>query len=184
MLKAYKYRLYPNEEQKIQLSKTFGCVRFVYNYYLAKNIELYKTEQKHMSKIDCNNHCNKELKNEFAWLKEVDKFALTNAIYNLDNAFQKFFKEHSGFPKFKSKKSHKYSYTTNFTENNIEVDFDNNKIKLPKLKWAKCKLHRKFDGKIKSATISQMPSGKYFVSILVDTEIEQYKGLYEPEDEE
>jgi putative transposase len=78
-----------------------------------------------MSKIDCNNHCNKELKNEFVWLKEVDKFALTNAIYNLDNAFQKFFKEHSGFPKLKSKKSHKYSYTTNFTNNNIEVDFDN-----------------------------------------------------------
>lgn len=173
MLKAYKYRLYPNEEQKIQLSKTFGCVRFVYNYYLAKKIELYKTEQKHMSKIDCNNHCNKELKNEFVWLKEVDKFALTNAIYDLDNAFQKFFKEHSGFPKFKSKKSHKYSYTTNFTNNNIEVDFDNNKIKLPKLKLVKCKLHRKFDGKIKSAIISQMPSGKYFVSILVDTEIEQ-----------
>lgn len=69
MLKAYKYRLYPNEEQKIQLSKTFGCVRFVYNYYLAKKIELYKTEQKHMSKIDCNNHCNKELKSEFVWLK-------------------------------------------------------------------------------------------------------------------
>lgn len=173
MLRAYKYRLYPNEEQKIQLAKTFGCARFVYNYYLAKKIELYETKKKQMSKKDCNNHCNRELKSEFVWLKEVDKFALTNAIYNLDNAFQKFFKEKAGFPKFKTKKSHKCSYTTNFTNNNIEVDFDNNKIKLPKLKWIRCKLHRKFDGQIKSATISQVPSGKYFVSILVDTEIKQ-----------
>ncbi len=93
MLRAYKYRLCPNEEQKIQLAKTFGCVRFVYNYYLAKKIELYETEMKQMSKTDCNNHCNRELKSEFVWLKEVDKFALTNAIYNLDNAFQNFFKK-------------------------------------------------------------------------------------------
>jgi putative transposase len=173
MLRAYKYRLYPNEEQKIQLAKTFGCVRFVYNYYLAKKIELYETEKKQMSKTDCNNHCNRELKSEFVWLKEVDKFALTNAIYHLDSAFHNFFKKQSGFPKFKTKKSHRYSYTTNFTNNNIEVDFDNNKIKLPKLKWVRCKLHRKFDGQIKSATISQVPSGKYFISILVDTGIEQ-----------
>lgn len=173
MLRAYKYRLYPDEEQKMQLAKTFGCVRFVYNYYLAKQIKLYKTEKKHMSKIDCNNHCNRVLKNEFVWLKEVDKFALTNAIFDLDSAYQKFFKEHAGFPKFKTKKSHEYSYTTNFTNNNIEIDFDNNKIKLPKLKWVKCKLHRRFNGKIKSVTISQVPSGKYFVSVLVDTEIKQ-----------
>lgn len=176
MLKAYKYRLYPNEEQKIQLSKTFGCVRFVYNYYLAKNIELYKTEQKHMSKIDCNNHCNKELKNEFAWLKEVDKFALTNSIYDLDTAYQNFFRrikqgsEKVGFPKFKSKHNHYYSYKTNFTNNNIEVDFENNKVKLPKLKWIKCKLHREFKGKILFATISKAPSGKYFVSFNVECE--------------
>ena len=76
MLKAYKYRLYPTEEQKIQLSKTFGCVRFVYNYYLEKKMELYKTEKRSMSKSDCNNHCNQQLKNEFVWLREVDKFAL------------------------------------------------------------------------------------------------------------
>lgn len=168
MLKAYKYRLYPSEVQKIQLAKTFGSCRFVYNYYLAKKIELYKIEKKSMSKIDCNNHCNHHLKNEFIWLKEIDKFALTNAIYDIDSAYQKFFKEHTGFPKFKSKKIHKYSYTTNFTNNNIEVDFTNNKIKLPKLKWVKCKAHREFVGKIKSATISQVPSGKYFVSVLVE----------------
>ncbi len=86
MLKAYKYRLYPNDEQRIQLAKTFGCVRFVYNYYLNKKMEQYKAEQKSMTKYDCNNHCNKELKTEFTWLKEVDKFALTNSIYDLDSA--------------------------------------------------------------------------------------------------
>jgi len=173
MLKAYKYRLYPNEKQKIQLSKTFGSCRFVYNHYLAKKIEMYKTEKKSISKYDCNNLCNRELKNEFVWLKEVDKFALTNAIYDLDSAYQKFFKEHTGFPKFKSKHNHNYSYTTNFTNNNIEVKYKDNQIKLPKLKWVKCKLHREFNGKIKSATISQVPSGKYFISVLVDVEIQQ-----------
>ncbi len=167
MLKAYKYRLYPNNEQKVQLAKTLGSCRFVYNYYLAKKIELYEIEQKSMSKIDCNNHCNQQLKNEFVWLKEIDKFALTNAIYDLDYAYQKFFKEHAGFPKFKSKHNHNYSYTTNFTNNNIEVDF-NGRIKLPRLKWVKCKTHREFAGKIKSATISQVPSGKYFVAVLVE----------------
>lgn len=180
MLKAFKYRLYPNKEQQIQLAKTFGCVRFIYNYYLAMKIDLYKSEQKSMSKIDCNNHLNQFLKRqeEYNWLKEVDKFALTNAIYNLDSAYQNFFRrikqgETPGFPKFKSKKDNYKSYTTNFTNNNVAVDFNNNKIKLPKLKWIKCKLHRNFDGQIKSATISQTPSGKYFVSVLVETEIEQ-----------
>ena len=173
MLKAFKYRIYPNEEQKIQMAKTFGSCRFVYNHYLGKKIDLYKAEQKSISKYDCNNFCNRELKTEFIWLKEIDKFALTNSIYDLDSAYLKFFREHAGFPKFKSKHDHNYSYTTNFTNNNIEVDYEDNKVKLPKLKWVKCKIHREFDGIIKSATISQVPSGKYFVSILVDTEIKQ-----------
>ena len=86
LLKGYKYRIYPNEIQKEQLAKTFGCVRFVYNYYLDKKIKLYEDKQESLSKIDCNNHLNRELKKEFIWLKEVDKFALTNSIYNLDNA--------------------------------------------------------------------------------------------------
>jgi len=173
MLKSYKYRLYPTKEQEIQLARTFGCVRFVYNQILVMKIDLYKNKDKSLSKTECNNYCNRELKKEYLWLKEVDKFALTNSIYNLDTAYQKFFKEHTGFPKFKSKKSHNYSYTTNFTNSNIEVDSENNKIKLPKLKWIKAKVHREFKGEIKSATISQVPSGKYFVSILADVENKQ-----------
>ena len=116
----------------MQLSKTFGSVRFVYNQILAKKINKYKNEEKPMSKTDCNNYCNRELKNEYLWLKEVDKFALTNAIYDLDNAYQNFFREikkgnkNQGFPKFKSKRNRNYSYKTNFTNNNIEVDVENN----------------------------------------------------------
>ena len=123
-----------------------------------------------MSKFDLNNYCNRELKKQYEWLKEVDKWSLTNAIYNMDSAYQKFFKEHAGYPKFKSKRDHKKSYKTNFSNNNIKVSFENSRIKLPKLKWVKAKIHREFIGKIKSVTISQVPSGKYFVSILVETE--------------
>lgn len=170
MLKAYRYRIYPNKEQEIQLAKTFGCCRFVYNQTLAYRKNAYEKEKKSVSKTDCNNYCNRELKKVYEWLKEVDKFALTNAIYNMDSAYQKFFKEHAGYPKFKSKHSNRRSYTTNFTNGNITVDFDRGRIKLPKLKRVKIKLHRKFSGQIKAATISKVPSGKYYVSILVETE--------------
>ena len=107
---------------------------------------------------------------EYEWLKEVDKFALTNAIYNMDAAYQKFFREHAGYPKFKRKHDNHKSYITNFTNDNIAVDFEENRVKLPKLKGIKVKLHRNFSGQIKSATVSQVPSGKYYVSVLVETE--------------
>lgn len=170
MLKAYKYRIYPNKQQEILIQKTFGCCRFVYNQTLAYRKELYENTKQSMSKFDCSNYVTQVLKKEYEWLKEVDKWSLTNSVHNMDSAYQKFFKEHTGYPKFKSKKNHRKSYKTNFNNNNIEVSFDNNKIKLPKLKWIKAKTHREFIGKIKSATISQVPSGKYFVSILVETE--------------
>lgn len=170
MLKAYKYRIYPNNEQKVQIAKTFGCCRFVYNQTLAYRKNAYEKEKKSVSRTDCNNYCNRELKKEYEWLKEADKFALTNAIYNMDAAFQKFFREHAGYPKFKSKHDNHKSYTANFTNGNIAADFEDGKIKLPKLKQVKAKFHREFDGQIKSAAISQVPSGKYYVSILVETE--------------
>ena len=173
MLKAYKYRIYPNNAQKVQIGKTFGCCRFVYNQTLAYRKGTYEKEKKSISKTDCNNYCNRELKKEYEWLKEVDKFALTNAIYNMDTAYRKFFKEHAGYPKFKSKHDNHKSYTTNFTNGNITVDFENGKVKLPKLKEVKAKLHRVFQGQIKTATVLQVPSGKYFVSVLVETEHRQ-----------
>ena len=179
IVKGYKYRIYPTEEQKMQINKTFGCCRFVYNLFLDMRIELYKTEQKSMSKTECNNYCNQILKKEYPWLKEVDKFALTNSIYNLDTAYQNFFREikkgnnSQGFPKFKNKKNNNKSYKTNFTNNNIEPNFISNQVKLPKLGWVKCKFHREFTGKILSATVSQVPSGKYFVSLNIECEHEE-----------
>ena len=170
MLKAFKYRIYPNKEQQKLIQKTFGCCRFVYNQTLAYRKELYETKKEYMSKFDCNNYVTRILRKRYEWLQDVDKFSLTNSVFNMDSAYRKFFKEHSGYPKFKSKRNHKKSYKTNLSGKNIEVSFENNKIKLPKLKWIKAKVHRKFTGKIKSATISQNSSGKYFVSILVETE--------------
>lgn len=172
MLKAYKYRIYPSKEQEVLIQKTFGCVRFVYNKMLVYKKETYETEKKSLSKFDCNSYVTNVLKKEYDWLREVDKFSLNNAVINMDAAYQKFFKEHAGYPKFKSKHNHRKSYTTNMTNNNIEVSFDKNRIKLPKLKWVKAVLHREFNGTIKSATISQVPSGKYFCSVLVETEHE------------
>lgn len=166
---SYKYRIYPNKEQEILIHKTFGCCRFVYNYYLNKKDSTYKIEGKYLSKIDCNNHCNRELKNEYIWLREVDKFTITNSIYNLDNAYQNFFmrikkgESKVGFPHFKSKKSCNLSYKTNYTTKNIVV-FEK-QIKLPKLGLIKCNVSRKPDGRIVNAIISQSHSGKYFVSI-------------------
>lgn len=170
MFKGYKYRIYPSKQQEELIQKTFGCCRFVYNQTLAYRKEKYEKEKENMSKWDCGNYVNHVLKKEYKWLREVDKFALANSVYNMDSAYQKFFKEYTGYPKFKSKKNNRKSYKTSFSNNNIEVSFEKNKIKLPKIKWIKAKLHRDFVGQIKSATISQSPSGKYFVSILVETE--------------
>lgn len=170
ILKSYKYRIYPNKEQEVLIQKTFGCCRFVYNQTLAYRIELYQTQEKSMSKFDCSEYVNKVLKPQYEFLLEPDKFSLTNSVWNMDNAYQKFFKEHTGFPRFKSRHNHRKTYTTDFTNNNIEVSFKKNQIKLPKLRWVKARLHREFIGKIKRATISQNPSGRYFVSVLVEQE--------------
>lgn len=173
VFKSYKFRLYPNKEQEILIQKTFGCVRFVYNQCLAYKIDKYENEKITLSKTDILNYVPQVLKSEYVWLKEVDKFALTNTVINLDSAYQKFFREHRGFPKFKSKKNSHKSYKTNCNYSGrptIEVDFDSRKIKLPKLKWVKARGVRCFDGKIKSATISQTPSGKYYCSVLVEQE--------------
>ena len=168
MLLAYRYRIYPNTQQKEQIAKIFSCARFVYNQILFYRKELYEKEKRSLSKTACNHYCSRVLKKQYEWLREVDKFALTNAIYHLDAAYQKFFKEHAGYPKYKSKHDHRRSYTTNITNQNIAADFSAQIVKLPKLGSVKEKLHRKFSGQMKSATVSQTPSGTYYVSILAD----------------
>lgn len=162
MERAYKFRAYPNKQQQDLITKTFGCSRFVYNYYLAKRIELYQNEQKSMSYNQCCADLT-SLKRDLEWLKEVDKFALQNSLKDLDNAYKKFFKEHSGYPKFKSKKNNRHSYRTSFTNNNIQ--YCGNHIKLPKLGLVKIRDNQIPQGRILNATISQEPSGKYYISL-------------------
>jgi putative transposase len=171
MLKAYKFRLYPNEEQRIYLAKTFGCTRFVYNRMLAERIKSYE-ENKDLDIKIMKYPTPAQYKNEFEWLKEVDSLALANAQMNLDKAYKNFFRDKSiGFPRFK-KKTNTNNYTTN--NQNGTVYIENSHIKVPKLKsMIRIKQHRQFTGLIKSCTISQEPSGKYFISILVDAEIIQ-----------
>ena len=169
MLKTYKYRIYPNEEQKIFFAKTFGCCRFIYNKMLNDRIEIYKnSKEEDLKNIKYPGPAS--YKDEFTWLKEVDSLSLSNEQQNLNKAYKNFFRDKSiGFPKFKSKKTNRFSYTTNNQKGTVYIE--NNHIKVPKLKsLIKIKLHRKFTGLIKSCTISKTPSNKYFISILVDTE--------------
>lgn len=174
MLKAYKYRLYPNKEQRVYLAKTFGCTRLVYNLMLAKRIEIYnkyKDDKEELKKQKYPTPA--QYKKEYGFLKEVDSLALANAQMNLDKAYKNFFRDKSvGFPKFKSKKSNRHCFTTNNQKGTVFIE--NGYIKIPKLKsMIKISLHREFVGTIKSCTISQTPSGKYYISILVDTENRQ-----------
>ena len=170
MEKAYRYRIYPNKKQKEIIAKTFGCCRFVYNKYLAKRIEMYKQNKETFSYVQCANDM-KKLKSELVWLKEVDSTALQSSLKDLDSAYQKFFKEHSGFPKFKSKKTHRFSYKSKCVNGNIQ--YCGKHIKLPKLGMVKTKNKLLPQGRILNATVSQEPSGKYYVSLCcTDVDIE------------
>ena len=162
---TYSFRIYPNEEQIILISKTFGCCRFIYNYFLD-----YSNSNGYSSKYTNNNTCNKELKVLYPWLREVDKFAITNAIYNLDNAYKRYMNKLGGMPKFK-KKNKGESYQTNYTNNNIEVL--DNYIKLPKLGKVLAKVYRKVEGTIINATIKKYSNNKYKVMLLVRKEIKK-----------
>lgn len=166
MNKSFKYRLYPTREQEVQIQKNFGCVRFVYNYYLAKRIELYEKSKETFNYYACAKDLT-QLKKELIWLKEAEATSLQSSLKNLDEAYLKFFKEHKGYPKFKSKKIHKFSYTCKCVSNNIEL-INGKKIKLPKLGLVNIRNDLHIQGKILSATISQVPSGKYYVSICCD----------------
>ena len=162
MEKSYRFRIYPNEKQRVLIAKTFGCARFVYNYYLDKKIKLYEESKQSMTFYACSADLTL-LKKETEWLKEVDKWSLQNSLRNLDTAYQKFFKEHSGYPKFKSKRDNRKSYRT--TNSNNSVEFKKEHIKLPKLGLVKFRDKQIPQGRILNATILQVPSGKYYCSI-------------------
>lgn len=171
--KAYKFRIYPNKRQHELINKTFGCCRFVYNRYLAKRIEVYENSKENFTYKQCSSDLT-NLKKELNWLKEPDKFSLQNSLKDLDNAYKKFFKENAGFPKFKSKKTNRFSYRTNFTNGNIK--YCGRHIKLPKLGMVKIRDKQIPKGRILNATISQEPSGKYYVSLCcTDIDFEIFK---------
>ena len=172
-LKAYKFRIYPTEEQEIFFAKTFGCVRKVYNLMLNDRKKAYEEFKNDPSK-KMTFPTPAKYKKEFPFLKEVDSLALANAQLHLDKAYKNFFRNKSvGFPRFKSKKNPVQSYTTN-NQNGTVTLIDNKFIKVPKLKsLVRIKLHRQPKGMIKSATISRHSSGKYYISLLCKEEISE-----------
>lgn len=169
MEKAYKYRIYPNKEQQILIQKTFGCCRFVYNYFLDLRQSEYKDNKKYLS-YNATSKLLTQLKGELPWLKEPDKDSLQKSLKDLDMAYQKFFKEHTGYPKFKSKKNRYKSYRTSCTNNNIK--FLGKYIQLPKLGRVRTRDKQIPQGRVLNATVSQEPNGHYYVSLCcTDVEI-------------
>jgi len=163
MFIAYKYRLYPTQEQSVLLNKHLGSVRFLYNLALETKQMVYSGNKTNLSRFDLQAQLI-DLKKECEWLKEVNSQSLQCALLNLDNAYTKFFKGLTSFPKFK-KKSNKQSFQCPQS-----VTLCSKGLSLPKFKEPiKIILHRKFFGKIKTVTISKTPTNKYFASILVDT---------------
>lgn len=165
--KAYKYRIYPTKKQQELINKHIGCCRFIYNLCLEKKINAYKESKKSISRFELNKLLTALKKEkETSFLNEVSNESLQYAIINLDSAYQKFFKEHKGFPKFKSKRNAIDSFQVT---QHTKVDFDKKKVYITKFREGiKCKFHRFFEGKIKTSTISRTPTGKYYISILVE----------------
>lgn len=165
MNRAYRFRIYPNREQQEQLSKTFGCCRFLYNHMLADKIAEYERSGAMLRITPA------QYKKEYPWLKEVDSLALANVQLHLEAAYRNFFRNPSvGFPKFKSRHHSKDSYTTNVVNGNIRLD--GNHLKLPKLSPVRIVLHREIPEtmRLKSVTITREPSGKYYASFLCTCE--------------
>ena len=163
MNKAYLFRIYPNKEQEEMLAKTFGCCRFLYNIMLDDKIQEYQKTKKMLKNTPA------KYKKEYPWLKEVDSLALANVQLHLEAAYRSFFQNpKNGFPKFKSKRKCRNSYTTNVVNGNITIE--DGRIKLPKMTAIKIKQHREIpEGyKLKSVTISRNSSGKYYASLLYE----------------
>ena len=161
---SYKFRLYPTPAQKQQIQRTFGCCRFVYNHFLAQRIAEYQATGKAPTRFQQDKALT-ALKQEIDWLREPDKCALQNSLKDLDTAYKNFFRSvksggKTGFPQFKSKRNRRKSYRTN---SNIAIF--NSYVRLPKLGLVKCRISKEVRGRILSATVSQNPSGKYFIAL-------------------
>ncbi|MGI2710309.1 RNA-guided endonuclease TnpB family protein, partial [Bacillus cytotoxicus] len=168
--KVYKFRIYPNKGQEILIAKTIGCSRFVFNHFLAQWNDAYKETGKGLTYNTCSSQLT-QLKKELVWLKEVDSTSLQLSLKNLADSYTRFFKKQNKAPRFKSKKNKVQSYMTKHTNGNIAIA--GNKIKLPKLGLVKFAKSREVEGRILHATMRRNPSGKYFVSILAETEVQE-----------
>ena len=163
MRRAYRYRICPDREQRRLFAKTFGCCRFLYNRMLSDKISWYGEHKEMLRTTPA------QYKNEYKWLKEVDSLALANVQLHLERAYRNFFqKPKTGFPRYKSKRQPRQSYTTNVVNGNIRIE--GNRLRLPKAGMVKIVLHRQIPGKakLKSVTISREASGKYYASILCE----------------
>ena len=167
--KAYKFRIYPNKEQEILIAKTIGCSRFVFNHFLGQWNDNYKETGKGLTYNSCSSQLT-QLKKKLLWLQEVDSIAIQSSLKNLADSYSRFFKKQNKAPRFKSKNNKVQSYTTKHTNGNIAIV--GNKVKLPKLGLVKFAKSREVEGRILNATIRRNPSGKYFVSILAETEVQ------------
>ncbi len=165
MLKAYKYRIYPNSKQKQSLAHHFGCARWVYNWALSQSKNFYEKEKKTLSRRQLQDQLVALKKDQdHAWLSDVNSQSLLAVLFHLHRSYQNFFKKRSRYPKFK-KKHNRQTYEC---PQHVTLDLEKNVIHLPKIKGVKIKMHRSFEGKIKTVTLTKTPSNKYYASILVE----------------
>ncbi|MCK8827432.1 transposase [Natroniella acetigena] len=168
--KAYSFRIIPNKEQEELINKNIGCVRFVFNHFLAQSKDdKYLLSSKFATQLP-------KLKKKFNWLRKVDSISLQQSLKDLDKAFKRFFKGLGGFPKFKSKKNNKQSYRTQYFKRSSgteSIEIKDNKIKLPKLGWVRFRKSREVTGEIQNVTIRKSKTGKYYISVCVQEKVEE-----------
>ena len=168
---AFKFRVYPTKEQQILINKTFGCCRFVYNYFLTKRRDAWVNNKQSINYEQTSVMLTK-LKNnkQYKWLKDVDCTSLQNSLKDLDRAYKNFFEKRAKYPRFKLKRVHAQSYRTRNNNGDTTICIIGDKIKLPKIGLVRAKIHRNVVGRILNATISRTASDKYFVSLCVEVD--------------
>lgn len=165
-MKGYKFRLYPNKEQQTYFQKCFGCCRFLWNNMLADKIAYYEEFQESLDTQP------PAYKSEYPFLKEVDSLALTSEYRDLNTAFKNFFRDTKvGYPKFKKKRDNHKSYTTYNQKGSVAIV--GKYVKLPKIGYVKMRQSQPVLGSIKNATISQVPSGKYYISFNIEIWVQE-----------
>lgn len=169
---GYKYRIYPDKQQRDRINRILGCCRFVYNEFLAIRRDSWTNEKKSVSYKKTSRMLT-ELKRDpdHVWLCEADSMALQESLRNLDRSFQNFFQKKTKFPRFKSKHAHFQSYRTRNQKNSIRLE--NGQLRLPRIGLVKICLSRTFEGRILNATVSRAASGKYYASLCVEQDAEQ-----------